>query len=45
MIKQIIMQLLENLPNKSMSSQSVSPFEWLHSDVPFDINVPLAKSP
>ena len=45
-----IIQLFENLPNNigliirsgimPVSSEDVSPFDWLHSDLLFDINIP-----
>ena len=46
-----IIQLVENLPNNigliirsgimPVSSEDVSPFDWLHSDLSRDINIPL----
>ena len=46
-----IIQLFENLPNNigliirsgimPVSSDDVSPFDWLHSDLSFDINISL----
>ena len=45
-----IIQLFENQPNNigliirsgimPVSSEDVSPFDWLHSDLLFDINIP-----